>query len=408
MQEWEPIKLGDCCSKIGSGATPRGGANVYLSHGEMAFIRSQNIYNEKFLDDGIAYLTAAAAKALDNVTVQERDILINITGDSVARTCIVPSRILPARVNQHVAIIRPNNHIFDPAYLRYYFIADGMQKYLLVLASAGGTRNALTKSMLENLLIPRPPLDVQKQAVKILASVDDKIELNAQINRNLEAQARAIFKSWFIDFEPFRDGEFVDSELGPIPKGWNRGVLADIVDFCKQRIRVSELSPTTYISTENMLPNRGGIVDASSLPSVEYVTAFQKNDVLVSNIRPYFKKIWYCAFFGGCSNDVLCFSAKKTIPSEYTYSILNDEIFFAYVTAGSKGTKMPRGDKSQIMAYPVILPADSALKKFSEQIRPMIAQIRINEKESQYLSELRDTLLPKLMSGEIDVSAVEV
>lgn len=254
--------------------------------------------------------------------------------------------------------------------------------------------------------VPKP--ESQQKIVAILDAINNKIELNAQINRNLEEQARAIFKSWFIDFEPFRDGEFVDSELGPIPKGWSRGVLADIVDFCKQRIRVSELSPTTYISTENMLPNGGGIVDASSLPSVEYVTAFQKNDVLVSNIRPYFKKIWYCAFSGGCSNDVLCFSAKKTIPSEYIYSILNDEIFFAYVTAGAKGTKMPRGDKSQIMAYPVILPADSALKKFSELVRPMIVRKRINEEESQYLSQLRDTLLPKLMSGEIDVSAVEV
>jgi type I restriction enzyme S subunit len=113
------VKLGDVCEKIGSGATPRGGSEVYQSAG-VSLIRSQNIYNEGFKKDGLAYISNHHAYELENVTVKSDDILLNITGDSVARTCQVPEEILPARVNQHVAIIRPRKDILDARYLRYF------------------------------------------------------------------------------------------------------------------------------------------------------------------------------------------------------------------------------------------------------------------------------------------------
>ena len=104
--KWETVLLGKHCSKIGSGATPKGGASVYIENGT-AFIRSQNVYNLFFAYDGLVFIDDDASRKLNNVTIQKDDILLNITGDSVARTCIVPNEILPARVNQHVAIIRP-------------------------------------------------------------------------------------------------------------------------------------------------------------------------------------------------------------------------------------------------------------------------------------------------------------
>lgn len=129
--------------------------------------------------------------------------------------------------------------------------------------------------------------------------------------------------------------------------------LSDICEYAKGKIKVSALDENTYISTENMLPNKGGITKAASLPTQEQTQAFMKNDVLVSNIRPYFKKIWYATFDGGCSNDVLVFRAKDEVSSRFLHYVLADDTFFDYSMATSKGTKMPRGDKKAIMEYEV-------------------------------------------------------
>lgn len=129
--------------------------------------------------------------------------------------------------------------------------------------------------------------------------------------------------------------------------------LSDICEYAKGKIKVSALDENTYISTENMLPNKGGITKAASLPTQEQTQAFMKNDVLVSNIRPYFKKIWYATFNGGCSNDVLVFRAKGGVSSRFLHYVLADDTFFDYSMATSKGTKMPRGDKKAIMEYEV-------------------------------------------------------
>ena len=129
--------------------------------------------------------------------------------------------------------------------------------------------------------------------------------------------------------------------------------LSDICEYAKGKIKVSVLDENTYISTENMLPNKSGITQAASLPAQEQTQAFMRNDVLVSNIRPYFKKIWYATFDGGCSNDVLVFRAKDGVSSQFLHYVLADDSFFDYSMATSKGTKMPRGDKKAIMEYKV-------------------------------------------------------
>lgn len=129
--------------------------------------------------------------------------------------------------------------------------------------------------------------------------------------------------------------------------------LSDICEYVKGKIKVAALDENTYISTENMLPNKGGITQAASLPAQDQTQAFLRNDVLVSNIRPYFKKIWYAAFDGGCSNDVLVFRAKDGVSSRFLHYVLADDTFFNYSMATSKGTKMPRGDKKAIMEYEV-------------------------------------------------------
>ena len=132
-----PIRLGEACTKIGSGATPRGGSDVYLERGPYALIRSQNVYNDGFHHEGLAFIGEDHAAELANVEVQEGDVLINITGDSVARVCQVDPAVLPARVNQHVAIIRPDPRKLDPRFLRYFLVCPEMQGKLLSWAGSG-------------------------------------------------------------------------------------------------------------------------------------------------------------------------------------------------------------------------------------------------------------------------------
>lgn len=184
------------------------------------------------------------------------------------------------------------------------------------------------------------------------------------------------------------------------------GHLSDICAYSQRRIAVSSLSLESYYSTENMLPGKAGAVAASSLPSIMQTTGCMPGDILISNIRPYFKKIVYCQSECGCSTDVLCFVPKSSDLSLYLYGTLYDDHFFDHMVAGSKGTKMPRGDKQQIMAYPIVLPSAVQLIEFNDIAQPILAKIEAGCQESIHLSSVRDILLPKLMSGKIDISSV--
>ena len=214
----------------------------------------------------------------------------------------------------------------------------------------------------------------------------------SHLNENLSDQIQAIYSN-----------EFDPTTHTP------SGVLAYICTYSSDKIPVSELSVSTYYSTENMQPNKMGSVDATSLPSITQTTGCHKGDVLISNIRPYFKKIVYVTDDRcGCSTDVLCFVPKEDQYSAFLFGTLYMDRFFDYMVAGSKGTKMPRGDKQQIMNYPVVLPDKESLDHFNGLTAPMLDQIATNRVVSSRLAALRDALLPKLMSGELDISALDL
>ena len=160
---WKKKKISEVCTKIGSGATPKGGKASYISEG-ISLIRSMNVHNGYFKYDELAHISENQAKELQNVCIEKNDVLLNITGASVARSCIVPNNILPARVNQHVSILRANLKILEPIFLNLVLINDNYQHYLLSISeSNGATRQALTKQQIENLVIPIPPLECQSR-----------------------------------------------------------------------------------------------------------------------------------------------------------------------------------------------------------------------------------------------------
>lgn len=245
---------------------------------------------------------------------------------------------------------------------------------------------------LQKLEVPIPSKQERTRIVAFIDALCDKIELNQKVNENLCELLQNVYQQWF-------------SLSGQTSE---YGILADICDYSKGKIAVSDLSLSNYYSTENMLPGKAGVVNASSLPTTAQTTKCKVGDVLISNIRPYFKKIVYCQSECGCSTDVLCFTPKTPELSAYLYSTLYEDRFFDFMVAGSKGTKMPRGDKQQIMTYPVNIPSDDELCMFNAIALPILSHIECNRVENVRLSLLRDALLPKLMSGEIDVSNIRL
>ncbi len=280
----------------------------------------------------------------------------------------------------------------NPKYVKYYCRSKQYNDWVQSF-NTGSTRGNINAQIFGNMEIPLPERKQQDYLVSILEPIDEKIRNNKQVNDNLADLLQTIYQERF----------------GNDILAVNQGVLSDICSYSRDKVAVSELNVRTYFSTEeNMLSGKAGSTEATSLPTTSQTTACHKGDTLISNIRPYFKKIVYCEDECGCSTDVLCFTPSQPCYSAYLFSTLYADKFFAFMVAGSKGTKMPRGDKQQIMTYPVVLPSEEELAGFNTIASPLLEQIYSNRAENKRLSILRDTLLPKLMSGEIDVSAVQL
>lgn len=304
---------------------------------------------------------------------------------------------LPLLLVQRVACIRAKEEVSQD-YL-WQIIATPLFENYIDAVKTGTTIPHISGKQIGEYEIPYCNAETQERIASILSVTEEKIRLNTAINENLELQAQAIFKSWFLDFEPFG---------GVMPEDWRTGSLSEICGYSKDKVNIEDLTLDTYYSTENMQPNRQGAVQATALPTIKQTIACKKGDVLISNIRPYFKKIIYCFADCGCSTDVLCFVPNKSEYSAFLYCALYSDKFFDYMVAGSKGTKMPRGDKQQIMMYPICIPSTEYVEQFSKIVAPMLETVYTNRLEANDLAILRDTLLPKLMKGEIDVSEVKI
>ena len=178
--------------------------------------------------------------------------------------------------------------------------------------------------------------------------------------------------------------------------------LSSLCSYAKGKVAVDTLNNKTYISTENMMPNKGGIKAASSLPSMQYTQVFSAGDVLVSNIRPYFKKIWIAEYNGGCSNDVLVFKAEDRCNPIFLYYVLSNDAFFDYATATSKGTKMPRGDRTAIMQYEVPDVDYSTQQRIGEVLRSLDRQIATNRKINDNLQQQAQAIYNSMFIDNAD------
>ena len=382
--EWKTVELSDVIIDIAAGPF---GSNLKVScfvpYG-FPIIDGANLKGFKVIDNVTKFVTEEKARSLARSIAKRGDVVVTISGTLGQIAYIPQDSEFPEYLcsQRQFRVTFDESRVYVPYLVFYFHTYEGKNKILSFANQTGVPALSQPLKNFKKIIVNLPDLQTQKKIAKVIEDFNDKIALNNKINDNLEQQTQALYQKYF-------------------PETDNAGKLADLCDFSKDKIAVSELNVKNYFSTENMLPDKKGTTEAANLPAVEQTTACHIGNVLVSNIRPYFKKILYCHCEGGCSTDVLCFVPKILELSAYLYCTLYADKFFDFMVAGSKGTKMPRGDKKQIMTYSVCLPSENELKNFNAAVLPMFQLIESNRKENARLSLLRDTLLPKLMAGEI-------
>ena len=391
MPKWHEYKLKDITSKIGSGATPTGGENAYKDTG-ISLIRSQNVYDFHFDRGGLAYIDDDQAVALKNVSVQENDILLNITGESVTRSCVVPKEYLPARVNQHVAIIRLIKDIAD--YRFVFYSLQVMKGELNSMAEIGCTRRALTKEMLDNLPINLPSLPEQRAIAAVLSSLDDKIDLLHRQNKTLESLAETIWWEIFV----------VD-----VKKEWERKRLSEIIDVRDGTHDSPKQTETGFYLITSRHLKKEGIdfanaykISESNYHQINKRSGVAENDLLFSMIgtlglihyvdeKPVY----------AIKNMGLFKCSQKPEFAKYLYLLLKSPIGREYLYENTEGSTQEYISLGNLRALPVEYPGDANLKAFDAIIAPYFIKMRNNKHQIHMLSLMRDTLSQKLFSGEI-------
>lgn len=393
------VKLVDICAKIGSGATPRGGKEAYCDKG-ISLVRSQNVLDFAFSCDGLAYINDEQAKKLDNVEVFADDVLLNITGDSVARVCMMDPSYLPARVNQHVAIVRGLKNRVIGSYILYYL--QWKKQHLLQLASAGATRNALTKGMIEQLEVNLPSIDEQKKIVTVLDSLQNRIQLNQKVNDNLQQQAYAYFLQLFIE------------NADP---SWRVGTIADL-GMVVGGGTPSKAKPEYYtddgiawITPKDLSVDKSKFIahGENDISELGYrnssATMMPAGTVLFSSRAP----IGYIAI---ASNEVTTNQGFKSVvphpeigtPFVYYFLIHN----LPLIESKASGSTFKEVSGSVMKSVEAVIPDGNTIAKFNDFCRPVFEMQEKLEQENRKLAAMRDSLLPRLMSGEIDVADIGI
>ena len=410
MEEWKEYKLGDVCSISSS---KRIFANEYQLNG-IPFYRGKEII-EKQKGEPITnklYISEDRFNEIKNKygTPQKGDMLLTSVG----------TLGIPYIVKDEEFYFKDGNLTWfynfrgiNNVYLYYWFLSPAAQ-YLINTKAIGSTQKALTIETLKKFDLLLPSINVQNQIVSILKSLDDKIEVNRRINNNLEQQAQALFKSWFVDFEPFKDQPFVESELGIIPQGWRVGCLDDLCCFISRG-----LTPKYDESSEELILGqtcvRNNIVTLNNArrhrPKCKNEKWVQQWDVLLNSTGIGSLGRVGIVYFNmdNVAIDSHITVVRTSIPLYRHYvgrNLLSRQLEIENMAVGSTGqTELPR---DRVKAMPIIIPSNNAMENFNELIEPMALTMYRNIEENKRLANLRDSLLPRLMSGELKVNEVEI
>lgn len=379
--EWKITNIGSLCDRVCSGGTPKSTNNAYYN-GNIPWLNTKEV-NFNRIYDTEKNITQLGLENSSAKWISENSVIVAMYGATAGKVAITK---IPITTNQACCNLSINSEIADYNFV-YYFLCSKF--YELSSLANGGAQQNLNAQIIKDFPIKIPVnLSDQRKIAGILSALDAKIENNNKINANLEAQAQALFKSWFVDFTPFKDQPFVDSELGPIPQGWKVGKLGDICTFKRGKNLLSKnaidegvpvvaggLSPSCYHNQAN-----------TSAP----VVTVSGSGANAGFMRMYHVDVWAsdCSFI-----DVSC----DYLYFVYCFLSVNRRL----LKHAQTGAVQPHVKPADIHDFDVVIPEEDIVKAFQSIIKELLTKVGVNEKENQRLAALRDTLLPKLMSGEI-------
>lgn len=386
--EWKEVDICQLCDSVSE--TYKGNAS------EVVLINTSDVLDGKCLNH--EYVPNKKLKGQFKKTFRKGDILYSEIRPANKRFCFVDFEPKDYIASTKLMVLRAHEDV-DPQYLYQILRSNDTLAQLQMLAeSRSGTFPQITYSELSNIMVSLPSQKAQKNIVSILSSLDRKIELNNKINADLEEMAQAIFKNWFVDFEPFKDGKFVDSELGMIPEGWKVGGLFDIAEiFDKKR---KPLSGNVREKMDKIYPYYGATscmdyVDDYIFDGI-YTLIGEDGSVVKENGLPYMQYVWGKMWV---NNHAHILQGKNGYSTEMIHTLLSITNIKFLVT-GAVQAKLSQGNMQKIF---VAIPPKNVLDEIRPVIDNLYSKIRINTDESSRLSLLRDTLLPRLMSGELEV-----
>ena len=421
MEEWKEYRVAEVIEDISMGPF---GSNIkrdnYVDSG-VPYLNGSNLSSYKLNEKSFYYVTEEKAKSLGRCVAKRGDIIVTHRG-TIGQMSYIPfdSKYEHYLTGNSQFRLTVNKKVIRPDFFVYYFHTRMGQHRLLANASQVGVPAlARPTSTFKEVLVPVPKMEVQNQIMDILHSLDDKIEINRRINENLEQQAQALFKSWFVDFEPFKDQPFVESELGMIPQGWRVVTLDEMTSKFgtglnpRKNFKLGE-GNNYYVTIKNMGNNRVYLDDKcdkvtdDAIEKINKRSKLQVGDLLFSGIGTIGRValITETPHNWNTSESVFNMHPQDGISSEFLYVLLLSDVFQSYVKVHAQGGVQQGIRMASLKEYKLATPDSRFLRLFDKIIIPIISQIKENDKENDRLAELRDTLLPRLMSGELKVNDV--
>ncbi|MEI7422699.1 MAG: restriction endonuclease subunit S [Prolixibacteraceae bacterium] len=406
-ENWKTYKLGDVAD-VQNGFAFKSGD---FGENGIPVIKIKNIVSPNVILEGAGYYTGKIEAKLEKYILQRNDFLISMTGSTVNVMSSAVGKMGRYRldnialINQRVGKIYITDKIKADIDYICHFLNRYEINYNLALNATGSANQAnISPEQIRNIDILLPPLAEQVSIASIFSAIDDKIELNLQTSKTLEEMAMTLYKHWFVDFGPFQNCEFIDSELGPIPNGWYVKQLKDVLKLKKENIKVSSITEELpYVPIDCLVSK--SLLLGSFKPGIEAQSSllkFKRGDILFGAMRAYFHKVTIAPFEGTTRSTAFVFCTVKDFYFSFGLCLLNQVETINFASSNSQGSTIPYAIWDKTMSdMKMVFPPEIIINKFNNLVFNYFKQIIEIFHENQTLSTLRDTLLPKLISGEV-------
>ena len=404
MSSWRNITV-DELGEVITGYTPPIKKTEYFGD-EYPFITPTDMTMDSRIVQTERFLSQKGYEYRKNRLLPRDAVCVTCIGATIGKTCMTT---VPSATNQQINSVVVNKDKYNP-YFVYYLLKTKTD--VIKSVASGAATPIVKKSTFASIDVCVPSLPTQRKIAAVLSPYDDLIENNTRRIEILEEMARTIYREWFVEFS-FPGHEqvgMVESELGLIPQGWEVGTLGDLAESVRRNIKPNDINQETpYFGLEHLPRKSIALSNWDSVDSINSAKlAFKKGEILFGKIRPYFHKVGVAPLDGICSSDAIVIRPKRNECFAMTLSCVSSEHFIEYATTTSQGTKMPRADWKVLVKYPVIISPDQLTQRFSSFVQDVVDKIQNLIFQNKNLRQTRDLLLPKLISGEIDVSDLKI